>query len=159
MKRGSTLFLRLFIVLIGIGALAWLLGFPHLEGRNANADLFTIYFRDPFLAYVYLTSIPFFVGLYQALKLLNYIDKNQTFSDLSVKCLKYMKYCAFVFSGLLLGAMSYVFQFAHDDDSPGVVVIGFMIILAAAAVGTAIAVFQRLLQNAVDLKSENDLTV
>ena len=28
-----------------------------------------IYLRDPFLAYVYVGSIPFFIGLYQAFRL------------------------------------------------------------------------------------------
>lgn len=39
------------VVLGGIGALAFMLWEPHLEGRNAHAGLFEIYFKDPFLAY------------------------------------------------------------------------------------------------------------
>ena len=72
MKRSSTIFLQVVIVLIGIGALALLLWEPHIEGRNAHATLFEIYFKDPFLAYAYIASIPFFVALYQAFKLLGY---------------------------------------------------------------------------------------
>ena len=37
MKRSSTIFLQVVIVLIGIGALALLLWEPHIEGRNAHA--------------------------------------------------------------------------------------------------------------------------
>ncbi|MDP3794880.1 MAG: DUF2975 domain-containing protein, partial [Candidatus Sungbacteria bacterium] len=73
MKRSSTIFLQIVIVLIGIGVLALMLWEPHLEGRNVNATFFEIYFKDPFLAYVYLGSIPFFVGLYQAFKVLGYV--------------------------------------------------------------------------------------
>ena len=40
MKRGSTLFLRAVILLIGIGAFAGMIIFPQFEGRNTNADLF-----------------------------------------------------------------------------------------------------------------------
>ena len=68
MKRSSTIFLQIVIVLIGIGALALLLWEPHIEGVNENATLFEIYFKDPFLAYVYAGSIPFFVALYQAIQ-------------------------------------------------------------------------------------------
>ena len=55
-------------MLIGVGALAVLLGEPRIEGRNAHATLFEIYFNDPFLAYAYIASIPFFVALYQAFR-------------------------------------------------------------------------------------------
>src|SRR3954464_6005008 len=60
LKRSSTAFLQAVIVLIGIGALALMLWEPHLEGRNAHAGALEIYFKDPFLAYVYVGSIPFF---------------------------------------------------------------------------------------------------
>ena len=46
----------------GIGALAFLLWEPHLEGRNANATPYELYFNDPFLAYAYVASVSFFMG-------------------------------------------------------------------------------------------------
>src|SRR5438045_4539427 len=94
MKKGSTVFLQVVVVLIGIGALALLLWEPHLEGRNAHATLFEIYFKDPFLAYVYLGSIPFFVGLYHAFRLLGYAGGNREFSLAAVRSLRTIKYCA-----------------------------------------------------------------
>ena len=72
MKRGSTIFLQALILLFGVGVFAFLLWEPHLEGRNVNATLFEIYFKDPFLAYIYLAFVPFFVGLYQGFKILGY---------------------------------------------------------------------------------------
>ena len=50
MNRGSILFLKTVLVLIGIGAVALLLWEPHIEGRNAHATLFEIYFNDPFFS-------------------------------------------------------------------------------------------------------------
>ncbi len=77
MKKRSlvvpTIFLQAVTVLIGIGALALMLWEPHLEGRNAHATPFEIYFKDPFLSYAYLASIPFFVALHQAFNALGYI--------------------------------------------------------------------------------------
>jgi hypothetical protein len=74
MKRASTLFLKVVLILIATVVLAGLLWFPQTEGRAANLDLFSIY-SDPFIIYIYLGSVPFFVGLYQAFKLLNLIEK------------------------------------------------------------------------------------
>ena len=101
MKRSSTIFLQVVIVLIGIGALALLLWEPHIEGRNAHATLFEIYFKDPFLAYVYIASIPFFVALYQAFKVLGYAGQNKVFSQAAVKALRTIKYCAIAIIGFV----------------------------------------------------------
>src|SRR3954466_13927549 len=93
-KRSSTAFLQIVIVLIGIGALALMLWEPHLEGRNAHATPFQIYFKDPFLAYAYVASIPFFVALYQAFKVLGYTRQNKVFSQAAVNALRTIKLCA-----------------------------------------------------------------
>jgi hypothetical protein len=75
-KRKSTILLQILTVLIGIGALVFMLWEPHLEGRNVNATPFQIYFQDPFLAYAYLASIPFFLALYQAFQVLGHARKS-----------------------------------------------------------------------------------
>src|SRR6266550_7713796 len=94
MKRSSTIFLQVVIVLIGIGTVALLLWEPHIEGRNVHATLFEIYFKDPFLAYAYIASISFFVALYQAFKVLGYVRQNKIFSQATVNSLRTIKYCA-----------------------------------------------------------------
>src|SRR5216110_2285169 len=159
-KRGSTVFLRAVIVLIGLGALAFLLWEPHLEGRNAHATLFEIYFRDPFLAYAYLASVAFFVALFQAFRLLGYIGQNNVFSLDSVRALRIIKYCAIALVAMIGGAVAYLFIAVRGkDDIAGGVAVGLAMIFVSVVIGTAAAVFERLLQNAVDMKSENDLTV
>src|SRR6476659_316119 len=101
MKKSSTVFLQVVVLLIGIGALALLLWEPHIEGRNVHATLFQIYFKDPFLAYAYIASIPFFVALYQAFKVLGYVRQNKTFSLATVKALRTIKYCAISIIGFV----------------------------------------------------------
>lgn len=160
MKRSSTIFLQTVIVLIGIGALALMLWEPHIEGRNAHATLFEIYFKDPFLAYAYLASIPFFVALYQAFMLLEYIGQNKVFSQNSVRALRTIKYCAMALVAFIGATEAYLFIFVRGkDDIAGGVVIGFFMIFVSVVAATAAAVFERLLQSAVEIKSENDLTV
>lgn len=159
MKRISTIFLQAVIVLIGIVALAILIWFPLTEGRATNLDLFRIYF-DPFILYGYATSIAFFVALYKAFKLLAYIGQNKVFSSNSVKTLKSIKYCAVVLSILIVGAGLYI-KIAHDkeDDPAGFLAICIVTTFVSIVVATAAAIFEKLLQNAVDMKSENELTI
>ena len=158
MKKASTLFLKFVICLIAVGAVIWLIWFPQLEGRAANLDLIDIY-KDPLIIYTYIGSIPFFVALYQAFKLLGYIDGNKTFSQSSVNTVRNIKYCAIAFSGFIVLGILYIRLFVEGDDSAGVTVLGIFTTFASIVIATAAAVFQRLLQNAVELKSENDLTV
>jgi hypothetical protein len=160
MNRSSTIFLQVVIVLIGIGALAFMLWEPHLEGRNAHATVFEIYFKDPFLAYVYTGSIAFFAALYQAFKLLGHIGRNEVFSQRSVRALRIIKYCAMTLVAFIVGAEGYFFIVQRGkDDIAGGVMMGLFLIFVSAIVATAAAVFERLLQSALDMKSENDLTV
>src|ERR1043165_7477986 len=117
MKRSSTIFLQLVIVLIGIGVLALMLWEPHIEGRNKHSTLFEVYFKDPFLAFAYTASIPFFVALYQAFKLLGYAGKNQPFSQAAVKALQTIKYCAIAIIGFIVVSVGFM-PFADPDDRP-----------------------------------------
>lgn len=159
MKRISTIVIQVVIVLLGTAVLAALLWEPQLEGRNVHATQFEIYFKDPFLAYIYVAFIPFFVGLYQAFSLLGYARRNEIFSQHSVRALRIIKYCASITAILILGAVAYLFIFIRgEDDIAGGVAMGVFIIFVSAVIATAAAVFERVLQNAVDIKSESDLT-
>jgi hypothetical protein len=145
-------------VLIGLGGLAVLLGEPQVEGRNAHATQFEVYFKDPLLAYAYIASIPFFLALYQAFKVLGYAGQNQVISPAAVKSLRTIKYCAraligFVVLGVLLTLLG------ESDDRPPAIVMGAFATFVSIVIAAAAAMFERILQNAVDIKSENDLTV
>src|SRR4029078_8750517 len=104
MKRGRTIFLQLVIGLLGLGVLVLLLWEPQVEGRNVNATHFQIYFKDPFLAYIYLAFVPFFFGLYQGFKILGYARRGEMFFQSSVRALRIIKYCALTTAIFILGA-------------------------------------------------------
>jgi hypothetical protein len=158
MKRSSTVFLQFVVALVGVGTLALMLWEPHVEGRNANATVFEIYFKDPFLAYAYIGSIPFFVGLFQAFKVLGYAGRNQVFSHEAVIALRTAKRCMIVVIGFV--AASVIFMFFEDpDDRPAGVFMRILVAFPSIIVAAAAATFERILQSAVEMKSENDLTV
>ena len=159
MKRASTIFLQAVIVIIGIVALVILIRFPLTEGRAKNLDLFRIY-ADPFILFGYAASIIFFVGLYKAFKLLGYIGRNNVFSPNAVGALKSIKYCAIVLGIFIVLAGLYV-MISHDkeDDPAGFLAICIVTTFVAIVVATAAAIFEKILQNAIDMKSENELTI
>ena len=159
MKTISIVFLQAVVVLIGILALSILIWFPLTEGRATNLDLFSIYF-DKFILYGYAASIAFFVALYKSFRLLGYIGQNKVFSPESVKALKSIKYCAIVLSLLIVAAGVYIRIFhSKEDDPAGFLAICIVTTFVSIVVATATAIFEKVLQNAIDMKSENDLTI
>lgn len=159
MKKSSTIFLQAVVVLIGIGAFALLLWEPRIEGRNAHATNFEIYFQDPFLALVYAGSIPFFIALFKAFKVLGYAGQNKVFSEAAVKALRTIRYCALAIIGFVAVEEIFIMLNHGSDDAAGGVFMGVLITFGSIVVATTASMFERILQKAVDMKSENDLTV
>lgn len=146
--------MRVAIILMALAALAVLiLLFP------AVTDMTSIGIYRPILVAIYITSIPFFIALYHAMKLLQYIDTQKAFSTLSVKALGFIKYCGLSIGSIYTLGLPYIYIVAQEDDAPGVVLLGLIIAGASLIIATSMGVLQKLLQNAIDMKSENDLTV
>lgn len=150
MRRGSTLFLKIAVILMGIPVLAlcifWLPGFVN-------------YLPLPIIVGVYATTIPFFFALYQAFKLLGYIDKSKAFSVQSVKALKNIKYSAVTISIIYVGLIPFLIPIADADDAPGLAGFPMIIAFSLLVIAVFVAVLQKLLKEAIEMKSENDLTV
>ncbi|WP_251550298.1 DUF2975 domain-containing protein [Neobacillus muris] len=160
MKQVSTLFLKIAVILIGVPILALCI-FLVPEIAKYAAELYPEHAYIKYLIFIdlYAAAIPFYFALYQAFLLLSYIDKNKAFSELSVRALKKIKYCAVTISALIAAGMPLYYLIAERDDAPGIILIGLVIIFASVVIAVFAAVLQRLLQEAIDIKSENDLTV
>lgn len=160
MKQKSTLFLKLAVIILGIPVLA-LCVFLVPEIGNFAAELYPDRAILKYLVMIdlYATAIPFYFALVQAFKLLSYIDKNKAFSELSITALKKIKYSAFTISFLYVIGLPLFLLIGQKDDAPGVVLIGLIMIFASLVVGIFAAVLQKLLKEAVEIKSENDLIV
>jgi Protein of unknown function (DUF3036). len=160
MERGTTLFLKAAVIFTGIPVLALCI---FLVPRIASyaAELYPDFASIESLLFIdlYASAIPFYFALYQAFRLLGYIDKNQAFSELAVRALKNIKSCAIAISGLFALGMPLFYLVAERDDAPGIILIGLVLIFASLAIAVFAAVLQRLLKEAIDIKSENDLTV
>lgn len=160
MKKKSIIFLQIVIILVGLMTAFLLLLEPRLEGVNAHATtLYEIYFDDPFLMLVYAGTIPFFIALYQAIKILGYVGKNNIFSTEAVKALQSIRYSALTIIGFVIVEEFFIMYNHGNDDPAGGFFMGILIIFGSVVVSTTAAMFERVVQKAVDLKSENDLTI
>ncbi|OAH59159.1 MULTISPECIES: DUF2975 domain-containing protein [Bacillaceae] len=148
-KRGSTTFLKVIIFLAGIAVLALCIWLPEIAVRDARVHPDTAYFLIPFLVCAYGFCIAFSVALYQAFKLLTYIEKNNAFSELSLKSLKVIKKCAFtVIFLILLGIVSLmVLAKITGDDAAGPISLSLMGILVTSTFATFVSVLQKPIKN------------
>lgn len=160
MKQVSTLFLKITVILIGIPILAMCI-FLVPEIGNVAAKLLPEFAFIKYLVFIifYASAVPFYFALYQAFNLLRYIDKNKAFSQISVIALKKIKNCAITISSLQVLVLPLFYLFAEKDDAPGVIFVGLVVPFASMVIAVFAAVLQKLLKEAIDIKSENDLTV
>ena len=160
MKIATTLFLKIAVILMAIPVLALcILLVPELG--TLSEKLLPAFSSIQYIVSIilYASSIPFYFALYQAFQLLRYIDQSKAFSELSVKSLKKIKYCAIIISSLHVLILPLFYLFAEKDDAPGVIFVGLLVPFASMVIAVFAAVLQRLLQEAVEIKSENDLVV
>ena len=158
MNRGTITLLKSGIYLIGIVLLVlcifWL---PWLAGEASIMNPEYAYLRYPVLIGLYVTAIPFFLALYQALKLLDYIKTKNAFSDLAVGKLNHIKHYAIIITLFYIsGGFGLFLQSALH---PGIAIIGIVIIFASLTISLFAALLQELLRNALEIKSENDLMI
>ena len=159
MKR-ETIFLKLVIVLMALPALAIsIFVVPPMTGFVGEILPKWAFLQYVFMLALYGSAIAYFAALYQTLKLLGYIDKGIAFSERSVKALKNIKYCALTITVLFILNLPIILYTAQIDDAPCLGGLGMIITFGAIVIAVFAAVLQKLLQNAIDIKSENDLTV
>lgn len=117
------------IILFGVGTIALMLWEPHLEGRNVHSTLWQIYFDDPFLAFVYIASIPYFIALYHLYRLMENLRQDAFISGTSLTSIRTIRYCTWSLVGSITIALFSLFVYQQEDDIAGGVAIGLFLLL------------------------------
>ena len=159
MKR-ETLFLKIALFLIAVPAIVisimWL---PWTAGIAENIGSELAFLQYLSYLFILVAVTPYLFSIYQTFLILGFIDRNLAFSDQSVKALKKIKYSAMFLGIQFMVALPFLFYIAEVDDAPGIAAIGLIIILASIVISVFAAVLEKLLKHAMDIKSENDLTI
>jgi hypothetical protein len=120
-------------LIIGIAVLAFMLWEPHVEGRNANATWSEIYFQDPFLAYVYAGSTPFFLALYRFIHLLGHLKANGVLLPGTVGDLIRIRNCAIALAGFIALGMVFILLLGDSEDHPAGLMMGLALLVVASS--------------------------
>ncbi|MCT4786194.1 DUF2975 domain-containing protein [Exiguobacterium aestuarii] len=159
MKR-ETVFLKLSVIVLALPILAaciFLLPFLWREATESGGWIANS--MRPIIGGMYVAAIPYFIALFKTFNLLGLIDRNEAFSYRAVKSLRVIKYCALVITIIYIATLPFFYWFAERDDSPGFLVIGFVLVFAAFVIAVFAELLQKLLKRAIDMKQEIDLTV
>lgn len=157
-KRKSTAFLRLVVYLIGILVIGlYIFVIPWISSQASTP--YRAHVLYPIVALLLLTGVPFYLALFNSVKLLSYIDKSKAFSNYSVIALKNIKHCALSISILYFLIMPFLYVWADKTDAPGIILMGMVPTFASIVIATFASILQKLLIDALEIKNDNDLTI
>lgn len=156
----KTLFLKAALIGIALVVLLFSIFLFPLMPAGIAGDMPTVTYEAwLFVAVLYFTEIVFFLLVIQAFKLLILIDHNDVFSEKALNHIRWIKIGCGAIGVAYLGLMPLVYQLADIEDAPGVVLIAGCGIMVPFILSVFMAVLQKLLESAIALKNENDLTV
>lgn len=160
MKFSSTLFLKLVVTIIGLLVLILsVMALPFAVRVVGLQNKIWGYAHSPVIIGMYLSILPFLYALFQAFRILQLIDRKQAFSNFTVHALSRIKFSGLAISVIYALLMPFFFIMAEYDDAPGIILVGLILIFAAFVIAAFAALLQRILREAILIKSENDLTV
>lgn len=160
LERSSTLFLRIAVTTIGLGVLALCVFLLPVIWTDAYQEFPRCgYAVRAVVAAMYVSALPFYVGIYKGWQVLHQIDKGRVFSTRSVKALQAVAYCAAAVGLIYTLSLPFFYIWAQYVDAPGLMVIGMFLVGMPLIVSVAVGLLARLLREAVSIKFENDLTV
>jgi len=154
----ESLFLKAVVFIFGIVALAIsIFFFPKLAEIFAEWLPMLAFLQYPFLISLYISIITFYYALYQTLKLLNYVDKNLVFSEISIKAISHIKLSAIVISFLFLLDIPLIYLMADISDAPGILLIGLAFIFASIVIAIFASLIENVIKGTLDKKPNKDI--
>ena len=159
MKRGSTLFLRLTLIVMALPVLPVVLQLG-IEVSLALIRGEALPFADwGLFAVLAGSAVPYFAALRETWRLLGMIERQEAFSGPSVQALANIRRCAAAVAILFALGLPVFAALARIEDAPGLVVIGMGIAGISVVIAVFSAVLRNLLKQAISIRAENEFTV
>ncbi|MDT2674814.1 DUF2975 domain-containing protein [Enterococcus dongliensis] len=97
--------------------------------------------------------------LFLLAKILRYIKKSEAFSMKTLKVVSAIKKTILLISIAFLGILPFFYTVADRQDAPGILVIGFALVLLPFTAFIFSQIVEELFKNAAELKTDNELTI
>lgn len=111
----------------------------------------------PCLIFMWIGCIPIYLGFYQGWKIFDNIGKDKSFSEENVVCLYNIVKLSIM--EIILFSMSIVILLFLNVNNIAMYIVIFLVLFVSIFVGTSSAILSHLINKAIELKRENDLTI
>jgi hypothetical protein len=148
--------LKIFLILAAIPILYLdILIFPSLLELAVYSEYPLIGHVVILIISVYFLTMPYFLSLYKAFGLLIMIEKKEFFSMQAISHLKMIVISAYSATLILLVDMPILYMIVDYDDSPGLLLMGLLVL----AIALFIAIFTSVLRSVVKTKVIENNTI
>ncbi|MBE3579936.1 MAG: DUF2975 domain-containing protein [Caldanaerobacter subterraneus] len=130
---------------------------PNAANTLAKENPEYAYLKYPLLLGIYLTCIPFYIGVYNGYVILKLIEKDKAFTEYTNRSLTYIFYSSIGI--ILIYIIGIVYIIFNNAGHPGIVLIGIGIIFMSFIIASAAGVIKALLKKVIEIKNEYDLTI
>ena len=156
----ESLWLKLSLVLFSVPvfALCWFVVIP-LSREIVEYVVILAPFRWGIVGVLYAAALAFLDALVQAFRLLRLIDQQIAFSVASHQRIRHIRRDALAIAGCFSLLLPVVYFVADLDDAPGLIVVGLSFVFLALVVAAFARILEKLLDQAISLKADVDLTV
>lgn len=113
--------------------------------------------KIPVMVYIYLTTVPFYAGLYEAVKICRGILKGADFTNANVRSL--VRISRYAFAEVVLYLTGAVLLWAFNAQHPTVFFLILVIVFIAVTLSTFSAALAYIIKKAVLLREENEQTI
>lgn len=142
MRKEIRYIFKILTIFCALSVLFGLIWFPQTEGRAENLDLIGIY-SDPFIIFIYLGSLPFFIGLKQYYILMDLDFTDKLYLQKAIIYLKSIKLVSLILICEIAISLIYIRFFLRGEDSAGPTMIGTIAISIFTIIVITSAYFQK----------------
>lgn len=158
MRSYKTFILKIIVIVIAALVLYLTLFWlnPTINQYNQLNPQFA-YLSKGLLVCMYLSIIPFYAGIYFILKLINMIEHDDFFTSDAIKFFQIIKVatlCELVIYGIYS-----IYIYTHEGFNLSIFPIGLLVMFICFVLYVFIEIIIQLLDKAVNIKLENDLTI
>lgn len=117
--------------------------------------------RTAFLVFVYITSVLFYIALFQGLRICKKIIENKPFSKSNIYCFRIARNCAGIEFALYLVSSVFVYFFTAHNGTPAITAVVAMALISFMALILCLAcsVLIEMLKRANEIQEENSMTI
>lgn len=153
-----SVWLKLIIVFCGIFGLLFCIYIAPETGREmllGSKNLEGLY--NPFIAFIWITGIPFFMALVLGWQICSDIGFDQAFTVKNAGRLKIISVLSMVEGVLYIGALLYLFVVGSYHTN--ILIVMLLILFFSVVISIFTSLLSHLVRKASEIKEDNDLTI